>query len=87
MTAIRLTPAQRRALGKACANAAAQGVRRSERPLDAIQDPAWDNPHVIDRLVAKKLLSPGEAFNTFIPTPLGLGRYEGRRSRQNRSEA
>lgn len=83
---VRTTPAQRRALGKACASGGSGSVRRSERPLEAIQDPAWDNPHVIDRLVAKGLLRPGDGFNTFVATERGATIYQRRQERQSRSK-
>ncbi len=70
---MRLTPAQRRVLAKVTQHGAvgiAGGFSGGRAPMRTDQLPAQaDRRGVIERLLAKRLLSPGPAFNSYVRRP------------------
>lgn len=70
-----LSVAQKRALSKAIQHGFVMRAGSfSQGPVDddVLARPDFDRGHVVDRLIARGLLQPGDGFNQYEPTGRGL---------------
>lgn len=87
MTEPRLTKAQRRVLAKADVIGPGGGVRIAggfggKPEPGQWKLPGFDRRSIVERLVARRLLRPTDAFNTYATTDAGAALLRSRRPQQ-----